>query len=278
MSGKKPAAEVVKEYVTENAHAGGKSKADPTLEGSEKENLKLFTFLKWSLFAMVVFFFFMLVGTLVVTLAGKSAQSRIKSVHSEGLDVTADLVKMIADATGSLELLKTSLSSTGLQGMILEKLKLRDEYNTYLQDKNELVQLKSKAMENLKIIQESGIDRAYFNGSGLVGPRKPDVAGDYVGKYPLDAYYPAYQASYYGKGCHIAECNFPNGDNQFLEPKPIEECMRICAALRKVPAGTTEYGFTYEFKEGTECFCKKTGGKASFTEKNDGQLVYYRFN
>jgi len=274
--GKKPVGEVVKDLTRESAGTGGQTKADPTLEGSENDNKKFFTFLKWTAFVTIVLFAFMLVGVIVVTIGANSAQSRTKAVDSEDKGVITDLVTMIADANIALQRIKKFTNPFGVRDLITEKLMEKDEYKSFLQKKDEVAQAQAKALEKMKIIQESGIDRA-TNGTKaqLIG-----LGQNKIGKYPLEAYYPAYQSSYYGTGCHVAECNFPSTDNKFLTPKSIEECMKICVTKRIVPAGTVVYGFTYNYRDGSACYCKDAGGDANafFTDPNDPKkFVHYRF-
>jgi len=276
--GKKPVGEVVKDLTRDSAGAGGQTKADPTLEGSEKDNQKFFSFLKWAAFVTIVIFVFLLVGVIVVVIGASSAQSRAKAVDTEDTGVITDLLTMIADANLALQRIKKFDTPLGIRDLIKEKMGQKDQYKSFLQKKEELVQAQATAFEKMKIIQESGMDRAtndtkaQLTGLGI-GQNK-------IGKYPLEAYYPAYQSSYYGTGCHIAECNFPSADNKFVTPKSIEECMKICVGKRIVPAGSVVYGFTYNFRDGSACYCKEAGGDANgfFKDTNDPQkYVHYRF-
>jgi len=273
MGSRKAPADAVKELTRANALAGGKSQADPTLEGSEKENEKVFTYLKWLVFGSAVFFLFMLVGVLVVTLAGNAARARSDSIKSEDSSTISNLIRMINESTIATNSIKSFITPEGIKELIYEKLNKKSEYVNFLREYLALNQTTTQALEIMASLKASGIDRALSSeGATLVGVK------DNM-KNPAKAYYPDFQSSFHGIGCHIAECKFYPGKNQFTAPDTIEACMKICAAKRIIPAGTIEYGFTYNYRDGSSCFCKDQGGAAYYSDTAEQtKYVYYRFS
>lgn len=171
------------------------------------------------------------------------------------------------------------------------------EYYLYLQKSEEVREKQTETTQLMTSIQNNNVDRVYPKTPTFVPIKDEDkwIYEKYteldadVAKYnvlPKDhllAYYPKYEASFFGHGCHIQNCDFSKGViNQFLKPAKVEECMEKCVLSRKRPAPDMyEYGFTYNYKDGSECFCKTSGVQQFYSDEaasDEAAYVYYRYN
>jgi len=276
---KKSAEEHVKHLTKQNALAGGKSKADPTLETTEADNLKTLNILKWFVFGMVVFFALILVIGIIVVFGESSARARVDSLVDQDTALIVDLdLKWDAGNQSTTEMNDLN-DGKAIDTMIRDKLATYKEWDDFVAMKAAAEKSQESIMALITEIQNSGFDRANVAGDNIVGFTALTNTHIDLPKRPLEAFYPAFGSSFYGVGCHVDKCAFQGGDNQFQAPGSIEECMKKCVA-KKVPSATVEYGFTYKADDGVECICKETGGDvASFNgDANAKKYVYYKFN
>jgi len=259
-TGKPSAAQVVKDLTRENIKTAGEPEV--SVEDFQRLNEKSINLAKYGLIIISLVFIGLVAGVVFVALRVKTVHDKNYAIASLDSQLVKQIALLLSSSKNDLAEVDRIKSDAGIRNITKTVMGTITTYKNYLQLLDQLTPLLAN---NKKL-------KADLAGSDTV---VPEIIED---NSPLQAYYAQWKANFFDLGCHSAQCNHAvnNSFTPAVGQGSIGKCMEICYKLRKKPANNIEYGFTYNYKDATECYCKATGGHTFFEDKTN-TYIYYRF-